>query len=76
MRLINQRQKSNARSSVKFALKTGKLKRLPCEYADCTIERTEAHHPDYDFPLEVLWLCRSHHLELHSYMPLLTMAGQ
>lgn len=24
------------------------------------------HHPNYDFPLSVYPLCRSHHLQLHS----------
>lgn len=74
--IMKQLQKSNARSAVKYALKTGKIKRLPCEYADCTVAKTEAHHPDYNYPLDVLWLCRSHHLELHSYMPSLVMAEQ
>ena len=35
----------------------------PCEI--CGKEKTEAHHDDYDKPLEVRWLCRSHHAITH-----------
>lgn len=66
--MVTQLEKSNARASVKYCLKVGKLLRLSCEYADCTEAKTEAHHPDYNYPLDVLWLCRHHHLELHRYM--------
>ena len=31
----------------------------PCE--KCRAARTVAHHDDYDKPLEVRWLCPSHH---------------
>jgi hypothetical protein len=24
------------------------------------------HHPDYDKPLEVVWVCRSCHLDIHA----------
>jgi len=26
----------------------------------------EKHHPDYSKPLEIIWLCRKHHKELHN----------
>lgn len=41
------------------------LKRKPCEYPDCSTEKTEAHHYDYTEPLEVIWLCIKHHKKLH-----------
>ena len=38
--------------------------RQPC--AHCNDPNTERHHPDYSKPLEIVWLCRSCHLLLHS----------
>lgn len=36
----------------------------------CCINRCdvigEAHHPDYEKPYEIVWLCRKHHREAHS----------
>jgi hypothetical protein len=45
------------------ALKSGKLSRLPCEV--CGNLNVEAHHPDYGFPLSVVWLCKAHHRAVH-----------
>lgn len=55
--------RDKARRLAKLAIKTGKLKRLPCEV--CGAEKSEAHHPDYSKPLEVRFLCRFHHLVAH-----------
>lgn len=41
----------------------GALVPQPCEV--CGTKDVEKHHPDYSKPLEVKWLCRDHHLELH-----------
>lgn len=60
--------KQSVRKIVHRAVKVGKVEKLPCEYADCREVRVEAHHPDYAFPLEVLWLCRNHHLLLHRHL--------
>lgn len=54
--------------AVQQAVKTGKLVRQPCETCEAT--PAEAHHPDYSKPLEVRWLCRPCHAELHR-----TLAG-
>jgi hypothetical protein len=35
----------------------------PCEV--CGDPAAEKHHPDYDRPLLVRWLCKVHHGELH-----------
>lgn len=42
----------------------GVLTQQPCEV--CGHEKSEAHHPDYDKPGQVQWLCRKHHRQLHA----------
>ena len=46
------------------AIKSGKLKRLPCMV--CGEEKTHAHHEDYDKPLDVMWLCPRCHSQHHA----------
>ena len=53
----------NARKKVHQALKSGKLKKKPC--AICGSEDVQAHHKNYDCPLDVVFLCKKHHHELH-----------
>lgn len=48
---------------VAAALKSGRLIRMPC--VECGAVNSQAHHPDYAKPLEVVWLCHKHHLERH-----------
>lgn len=55
--------KLRARARCAYAIKTGKLVRLPCE--GCGEAKSEAHHDDYSKPLEVKWLCRSCHAAAH-----------
>lgn len=45
------------------ALRDGKIFKQPCII--CGHEKTEGHHPDYDRPLDVVWLCMKHHKEAH-----------
>jgi ribosomal protein S27AE len=45
------------------AIKEGGLVRQPCEV--CGAERVDAHHDDYARPLDIRWLCRSHHRQHH-----------
>lgn len=40
-----------------------KLERQPCQV--CGAQKSEAHHPDYSKPLEVIWFCHKHHSEAH-----------
>ena len=54
---------NNATSKVQVALLNGSIQRKPCEI--CGAEPTEAHHDDYNKPLEVRWLCREHHEQWH-----------
>lgn len=44
------------------ALKYGRISKQPCFVCG---KNAEAHHPDYDRPLDVVWLCKHHHLETH-----------
>lgn len=53
------RRREGARRELANALKKGILKRMPC--AICGSAVSEGHHRDYSKPLEVEWLCRSHH---------------
>ena len=53
-----------ARQKVRKALKMGVLARQRC--SDCGAEKTDAHHSDYDKPLEVIWLCKSCHRQKHN----------
>lgn len=41
----------------------GELPRQPCEV--CGDPKTDGHHDDYSKPLEIRWLCRSHHRQHH-----------
>lgn len=56
-------QKSKVAWAARYAITTGKLVRQPCE--ECGAEKADAHHDDYAKPLEVRWLCRSHHRQWH-----------
>lgn len=57
-------EKLRARRKVHKAIRSGKLERQPCEVCGIT-EDIHAHHDDYSKPLEVRWLCRKHHREVH-----------
>lgn len=45
------------------AVRSGKVQKLPCLVCG---DKAEAHHPDYDRPLDVVWLCRPHHMQAHA----------
>lgn len=53
-----------AHKAVAKALKAGTLKKEPCCVCGST-HKLNAHHEDYTKPLEVMWHCRFHHVELH-----------
>lgn len=57
--------KKKARSAVSYALRRGKIERQPCGVDGCT-RKAQAHHQDYNKPLEIEWLCQVHHAEKHS----------
>ena len=56
-------EKEKARRMVSYYIRTGKLKKQPCEKCEST--ESQAHHDDYSKPLDVRWLCRKCHLEEH-----------
>lgn len=58
--------KYKARTMITNLLVTGKLKKQPCE--ECGSNKSQAHHDDYSKPLEIKWLCRNHHLQIHGYL--------
>lgn len=45
------------------ALRNQTVKPQPCWVCG---KKAEAHHPDYSRPLDVVWLCKQHHREVHS----------
>lgn len=58
------RKKVYAYAVVKYAKKAGRLKMMPCVV--CGEEKTQGHHFDYKKPDHVIWLCPTHHAEVHS----------
>ncbi len=57
------KHKKRAHSKVNAAIRSGALKRLPCEV--CGVGNAQAHHDDYSKPLDVVLLCAKHHAERH-----------
>lgn len=58
------REKREAHIKVNNAVRDGKLVQKPCE--KCGAVNAEAHHDDYSKPLDVRWLCVTHHNEHHN----------
>lgn len=53
-------EKQNTRYKVRDALKSGKLiKSTHCEVCGVENHKLDAHHEDYEKPLEVVWCCRT-----------------
>lgn len=63
---IKHTERRAAHIAVGNALRRGDLQRHPC--IKCGHDVAEAHHEDYSRPLDVVWLCRTHHLERHKEM--------
>lgn len=57
-----------AHSAVSYALRAGKLKKLPCELCGAN-RHVHAHHSDYSKPLDVNWLCAKCHNRIHAMFP-------
>ena len=53
-----------AQKTLNRAVRNGKIKRSTCEV--CGEIKVHGHHDDYQYPLNVHWLCPVHHTELHT----------
>lgn len=63
--LESHRSRQRARWSVKRSIKAGKLFRpTSCQTCGCNCH-PDAHHCDYSKPTDVMWLCKSCHVEWH-----------
>jgi hypothetical protein len=59
------KEKRSARRKVHYALEKGEIER-PSKCQCCLTEGpVQAHHPDYEKPLEISWLCIECHNMLH-----------
>ena len=56
-------EKIKARTLLLRAVKENKMKRGSCII--CGDINSHGHHEDYSKPLEVVWVCRKHHREIH-----------
>lgn len=56
--------KRRAHVIVGNAVRSGRLVRQPCSVCGSS-SGVDAHHPDYSKPLDVVWLCETHHAEQH-----------
>ena len=61
---LEQKLRHNVRALTRAYIKAGKLIKQPCEVCN-TENDVQAHHDDYGKPLDVRWLCRTHHREHH-----------
>jgi hypothetical protein len=55
--------RKSAQTKLRKAVLGGTVQKHPCWVCG---EKAEAHHPDYSRPLDVVWLCRSHHMQAHA----------
>lgn len=59
-----QKAKLRIRAATRYAIKSGKLLRQPCEI--CGNPNSEPDHgKHYDDPFAVRWFCRKHHIQHH-----------
>lgn len=61
------KHRAKARSILNHYLRDNNIERPVCEV--CGNSKSEAHHEDYNNPLDVKWLCFKHHREAHKETP-------
>lgn len=59
-----QKRRDIARSIANQYKKRGHIKPEPCRV--CGSKDAEMHHPDYELPRSVVWLCRRCHVDWHT----------
>ena len=59
------RKRIKARNILNHAIRDGKIKRLSCFCG----KKAEAHHDNYNKPLDVKWFCFKHHRKYHYENP-------
>ncbi len=57
-------EKVKASAKLRSKIQSGHIKRQPCEV--CGNPKSHGHHEDYSKPLDVIWLCISHHQQHHA----------
>lgn len=57
------KEKLSAYNVMRLAIKKGEIKKDCCIV--CGAKEVHGHHDDYSKPLDVVWVCRKHHGELH-----------
>jgi arylsulfatase A-like enzyme len=57
------RKRNLARWMLNRKKQSGAIHSEPCTF--CGKEETQAHHPDYDKPLLIVWLCGDCHRKVH-----------
>ena len=73
-RRLKNPDKKRAWAMISYHLRMGNITRKPCEV--CGDVKAEAHHDDYSKPLDVRWLCFTHHREAHGQKPKVKSAGR
>ena len=63
----NNRHKTSASWVVNALIRKEEIiKPDSCEFCGIKGEKIQGHHPDYDFPLTIKWLCKSCHQRIHN----------
>ena len=63
----NHPEKRSAHQSVQTAVRNGSLAKKSCDVCGIAV-RIHAHHDDYSRPLDVVWLCHTHHMDRHAML--------
>lgn len=58
-------ERVNARAIFRRAVKRGEVTPWSCCAVPECDRKPQAHHPDYSRPLDVVWLCSTHHRAAH-----------